>query len=95
MSSTQLFLDLRMTKSTKPKIDTLNTKIVYYCILQIHSIFDVTSSYLVTAPTSFICCKAILVTRVLNFICLHTMYITIVVTNNEIITVTNTKISIV
>ena len=64
---------------------------VYHCILQVHSILSMISSCLVTAPTSFICCKARLATSVLSFMCLHTMYTTKVITNNEIITVTNRK----
>ena len=51
----------------------------------------VTSSCVVTEPTSFICCKARLVTSVLSFLCLHSKYITKVVTNSEIIAVMNRK----
>ena len=58
---------------------------VYHCILQVHSIFHKMSFCLVTAPTSFICCKARLVTKVLSFMFLHNMYITKAVTYNEII----------
>ena len=86
------FLDFRMTKNTKHKIDILNIKIVYHCILQ-YSIFGakVILFYLATTPTYFICCKARLVTRILSFMCLHSIYMTYVVTNNEIIAVTNRK----
>ena len=35
------FLDLRMTKSTKLKIEKPNIKIVYHCSLQVHSICSV------------------------------------------------------
>ena len=85
------FLDFRMTKSTIPIIDQINIKLVYYCILQIHSIFGMITSCLGTAPTSFIYCKARLVTKVLRFMCLHSVYITMVVTNIEIIAVINRK----
>ena len=63
------FLDFRMTQSAKPKIDKLNIKILYLCILQVHSIScaKVTLSCLATTPTSFICSKARLVTRGFNF----------------------------
>ena len=44
-------------------------------------------------PTSFICCKARLATRDFSFMCLHNIYITMVVTTNEIIVATNRKIS--
>ena len=55
MSSAQFsFLDCRMAKSSKAKIDILNIKIVYHCILQVHYIFNVISSCMVTTPTSFI-----------------------------------------
>ena len=68
-----------------------SVKIVYCSTLQVHSIYcDV--SCVVTAPTSFICCKARVVTNVLNFVCLHNIEITIIVTSNEIIAVTNRKI---
>ena len=89
------FLDFRMTKSTKPKIVQLNIKIVYHCILQVHSIFgaEMILSCLATTPNSFICCKARLVTRDLSFMYLHSIYITIVVTNIKIIAVTKRKMS--
>ena len=63
------FLDFRMTKVTNPKIDKLSIWIVYYCIIQVHSISCtiVTLSCSATTPTSFICCRAKLVTRVLSF----------------------------
>ena len=51
----------------------------------------VTSSCVVTVPTSLTCCKARLVTKVLSFSGLHNKYIAKVVINNEIITATNRK----
>ena len=80
----------RMTKTVRPKRDKLNMKMVYHCILQVHSIFGKISSCLVAAPTSFICCKARLVTTVLS---LHNMSITKVLTNSEIIAAVNRKTS--
>ena len=44
-------------------------------------------------PTSFICCKTRLVTRDFSFLCLQNIYITMVVTTNEIIAVTERKMS--
>ena len=85
----------RMAKTIRPKRDKLSIKMVYHCILQAHSIYGKMSSCLVDAPTSFICCKARQVTRVFSFTHLHNMYITKVVTNNEIITATNRKTSVV
>ena len=89
------FLDFRMTKSTKPKIDKLNIKAMYHCILQVHSIFSpkVIHSCLGTAPTSFICYKARLVIRDLSFVCLPSIYMTTVVTIIKIIAVTNRKMT--
>ena len=89
------FLDFRMTKGTYPKINKLNIKIMYHCILQVHSISctKVTHSCLATALTSFICCKARLVTRDLSFMCLHIIYMTIVVTTNKIIALKSRKLS--
>ena len=84
-----------MSKNIRPKRDKLSIKMVYHCILQVHSIFSKISSCLVAAPTSFICCKARLVTRVLSFMCLHNMCITKVVTKSKIITATNRKTSLV
>ena len=81
----------RMTKTIRPKGDKLSIKMVYHCIFQVHSIFGKISSFLVAAPTSFICCKAKLVTRVLSFMCFQNMYITKVVTSSEIITAVNRK----
>ena len=84
-----------MTKNNRPKSDKLGIKIVYHCILQVHSTFGEMPSCMVTVPTSFICCKARLDTSILSFACLHSMWITKIVANNEIITVTNRKTSIV
>ena len=84
-----------MTKTIRPKSDKLSIKIVYHCSLQAHSISGKMSSWWVTAPTSFICCKSRLVTIVLSFMCLHNMYITKVVTSIEIIAAMNRKISVV
>ena len=42
-------------------------------------------------PTSLICCKARLVTKDFNFVYLHIIYITIDITTNKIIAVTNRK----
>ena len=80
-----------------PKIDRLNVHTVYHWILQAHSISCVIEmcSCLANEPTPLICCKARLVTIDFNFVCLHIIYITIDVTTNEIITVTNRKTSIV
>ena len=80
-----------MTKGTKPKIDKSGIKIVHQCILQVYSLYGMISSCLITAPTSFICCKAILLTGILSFMCLHSMYITEVITNSEIIAAVNRK----
>ena len=77
-------------KSINPKIEKLNIKIVYPSILQAHSI-NCDVSCVATSPTSFICCKARLVTKVLSLLCLHSIDITNIVTNNEIIAVTNRK----
>ena len=87
------FLDFRIMKVTKPKIDKLSMSMVCHQILQVHSISCSveTCSCLATAPTSFICCKARLFTRDFSFMCLHNIYITMVVTTYEIIVVTNRK----
>ena len=89
------FLDFRIMKITKPKIDKISMSMVYHCILPVHSIPCTIEacSCLGTMPTSFICCKARLVTRDLSFMCLHSIYITMVVTTNEIIALTNRKVS--
>ena len=84
-----------MIKNIRPKSDKLSIKIVYHCILQVHSTSGRMFSFLVTAPTIFICCKERLITRVLSFMCLHNMYITKVATKIEIITATNRKTSVV
>ena len=56
MSSAQFnFWECKTAKITRPKIEILIAKIVKNCILQVHAV--VISSCLVTAPTSFICCK--------------------------------------
>ena len=90
-----IFLAFRIMKIDMPKIDRLNMYIVYYWILQVHSISCIIEmcSCLATVPTSLICCKARLVTKDFNFVCLHIIYKTIIVTTNEIITVTNRKIN--
>ena len=80
----------RMTKPIRPKRDKLTIKIVYHCILQVHSIFGKMSSCPFTAPTSFICCKVRL-----EFVCLHNMYNTKVVTKIDIITAMKRKTSVV
>ena len=56
--------------------DRLNMHIVYYWILQVHSLSCVieTCSCLVTMSTSLICCKARLVTKDFNLVCLHSLY---------------------
>ena len=79
-----------------PKTATLNMNIVYYWFLQEHSTFDVieTCSCLATTLTSLICCKARLASKDFNFVCLHIIYITIDITNNDFIAVTNRKTSI-
>ena len=61
------FLDFRMTKSTKPKIDKLNIKIMHHCILPVCSIIGIKLilSCLSTTPTSFIYYKARLVECIL------------------------------
>ena len=88
------FCAFRMTKSTKTKIDKLNIKIVYHCILQVHSIFgaNLILSCLATTHTSCISCKTRLVPRVLSFMCLHSIYMTIDVATTKIIALTNRKI---
>ena len=85
--------DFRMAKCTKPEVDKLDIKIMYYCVFQVHSIFgaNVIPSCLVSTPTSFMCCKTRPVTKALSFVCLHSIYITIVVTYIKIIAVTNRK----
>ena len=50
---------------------------------------------LATTPTSPIYCKARQVTKDFNFVCLHIVYITIDVTNNEIMAIKTEKTSIV
>ena len=85
----------RMTKNIRPKSDNHSIRMLYHCILQVHSIFGKMPSCLVTALTSFICCKARLVISILSFMCLHSMYFTKVVSNSEIIAVKNRKTSIV
>ena len=50
-----------------------------------------TSSCVVTVPTSFTCCKARQATGILSFLCLHNRYIAKVVTNSEITAVMNRK----
>ena len=88
------FLNFSTMKITMPKNDKLSMIIVYHCILQVHSISCTieTCSCLATVPTSFICYKASLATSNISVVCLHNIYITIVATTNEIITVTNRKI---
>ena len=63
---------------------------MYHWSLQVHSIYC-NVSCVATTPTSFMCCKARLATKVLSFICLHSIEITNIITNNEIIAVTNRK----
>ena len=91
------FLDLRITEIAKPKIDKMSISIGYHSILQVHSISCTveTLSWLATLPTSFIRGKARLVTRDFHFMCLHSIYITMVVTTNGIIAVTNRKMTMV
>ena len=69
--------------------------IVYPWISQVHSTLCVieTCSCLATMPTSLICCKATLVNTDFYFVGLHIIYITVDVTTNEIIAVTNRKTS--
>ena len=90
-----IFLNFINIKNTKPNIDICNIKIVYHCILQVHSNLcaGLIFTYVATALTSFICCKARLATKVLSFFYLHIIFITIVVTSSEIIAVTNRKTS--
>ena len=84
-------------KITIPHIDRCNMHIVYHWTLQVHSVSCIVEacSSLVTVSTSLNCCKVRLVTKDFNLACLHIMYRTIDVTTNEIIAVTNRKMSIV
>ena len=77
-------------KSVKSKSNIPSVKIVYYCILQVHSIYH-NASCVVTKLTSFICCKERLVTTVLSFMSLHGIEITNTVASNGAIAVTNRK----
>ena len=82
-------------KTAIPNIHIPNMQIVYHWILHVHSIscnIEI-SSCLVTAPTSFISCKARLVTNNFNLVCLYIINKTNVVTNKKIIAVTNRKTS--
>ena len=81
------FLECRTANITRPKFVT--AKLMYVRIL--HSVL--TSVCVVTAPTSFTCCKARLDTDVLSFLCLHKRYIAKVVTISDITAVMNRKIS--
>ena len=80
-------------KTSMHKIGRLNMYIVYYCILQVHSISCVieTCSCLVTRLTSLNCCKVKLVTEDFNVVCLQIIYKTIDVTTNKIIALSNSK----
>ena len=89
------FCVCRMTKTIRPKSKKYSIKIVYHCNLHVCSISGEMSSCAVTAPASFICCKARLVTRVLSFVCLHNMYNNKIVTRMEIIASMNRKTSVV
>ena len=91
------FLAFMTIKMIMPKITKPNVAIVYHFILQVHSISYIIEicSCLDTTSAHLICCKAILVTRDFNFVCLHTIYITTVVTTNDIIAVKNRKTSII
>ena len=84
-------------KSNIPYIDRLHIHIVYHWILRKHSISCIveTCCCLATASTSLNCCKARLVTNDFNFVCVHIINRTIEVTTNEIIPITNRKMSIV
>ena len=77
-----------MPKITKPNVAT-----VYHCVLHVHSVLCILEmcSCLDTTSASLICCKAILVTKDFYFVCLHTIYITVAITSNDIITVSNRK----
>ena len=77
-----------------PKFDKLNMNIVYHSLRSISCIIE-TCLCLASVPTSLICCKAKLATKDFNFVCLHIIYITIDVTTNKIIAVTNRKRSVV
>ena len=91
------FLAFRIMKTTIPNINRLNMHIVYHWILQVHSISCIieTCSCLVTASTSLNCCKTRLVIHDFNLVHLHIINTTIEVTTNEVIAVTNRKMSIV
>ena len=84
-----------MTKTTIPNIGRLNMHIAYHWSLQVHSISCIikTCSCLITASTSLNYCKARLVTNDFNLVCLHIINRIFDVTNNVIITVTNSKMS--
>ena len=88
-------LALKIMKTIIPNIDILSMHIVYHWILQVHSIScnSEKCSYLVTAPISLISCKTRLVTNDFNLVSLHIINKTTVVTNNEIIEVSNKKTS--
>ena len=83
-------------KITIPNIDRPNIHIVYYWILQVHSISCIIEKCCcwVTATTSPNCHKARPVTNEFNFACLHIINRATQVTNNEIIAVTKRKKSI-
>ena len=84
-------------KFIMPQTAKMYMNIVYHRILKVHSTSCVIEacSCVATVPTFLICCKARLVTKDFNFVCLHITYITIDVTTNGIIAVTNRKMSIV
>ena len=67
-----------------------NVTIAYHCIIQYYAYVKICSC-LNTTSAPLICCNVILVNKDFNFVCLHTIYITITVTTNDIITVTNRK----
>ena len=91
------FIAFKIMKITILDIDIINMHIVYHWILQVHSASCITEtcSYLVTASTSPYYYKARLITKDFNLACLHIMYRIIEVTANEIMAVTNRKMSIV
>ena len=80
-------------KITIPNIDRLNMHIVYYWILQAHSISCIieTCSCMVIAFTSLNCCKAGLVSYDFNLVFLHNINRAIEVINNETVAITNRK----
>ena len=80
-------------KIMMPKTTKYNVTFMYHWVLQVHSISCIIEICSCFASFPPICCKTRLVTRDFNFACLYIIYITIDVMTNEIIVVTNRKMS--